>query len=111
MASVKKHLPLLELIQSAKPKLRKSILATCDIDFVRTLLECIFNTLNGNINISDSDKKKLKQFKTILRKVLHSKGGLKKKREVIVQNGGAFLPHLLAPIVSAGVAQFVKDPK
>lgn len=109
MASVKKHLPLLELLQKSKPKLRKSILTTCEIDFVRTLINCIYNTLNGNIKISDSEKKKLNKFKTILRKVLLTKGGLNKKREIIVQNGGGFLPCLLSPIVTAGIAQFAPE--
>lgn len=104
---MKKHLPVLQLIQKAKPKLRKSILVNCELDFIKTLNECICNTLQGNIHLSDGEKKKLQKFKSILRKIHQSKGGLNKKREIIVQNGGAFLTHLLAPIVAAGIAQFV----
>lgn len=107
MASVKKHLPLLQLVQKAKPKLRKSVLSNCELDFIKTIVECIYNTLNGNCELSDSEKKKLQRFKSILRKILSTKGGLCNKRKVICQNGGAFLPHLLAPIVTAGIAQFL----
>lgn len=103
MASVKKHLPVLELVQSAKPKLRKSIIINCDLDLIKTLNECVYNTLQGNIELNDSERQNLKKFKTILRKVLNTKGGLSKKRKVISQNGGAFLPILLKPIVTAAV--------
>lgn len=107
MASVKKHLPVLQLVQSAKPKLRKSILLNCELDFIKTIDECIYNTLKGNIPIKDSEKKKLQKYKSTLRKILKSKVGLRKKRKIISQTGGAFLPALLAPIVAAGIVQFL----
>lgn len=101
MASVKKHLSVLKLIQDAKPRLRKSIIIHSDLEFIKTILECIQNTLNGNIKLTDSEKKKLNKYKTVLRKILHSKGNLNKKRELILQNGGSFLSTLLKPIVRA----------
>lgn len=111
MASVKKHLPLLQLIRVAKPKLRKSILSNCDLELIQTIDECIFNTLNGNIQLTESEKKNLKKFKCVLRKVLNAKGGLNNKKKIISQSGGSFLPTLLQPIVAAGVAQFLNKEK
>lgn len=102
MASVKKHLPTLRLVQLAKPQLRKSILANCDLELIKTILECIHNTLNGNIKLTPSEINNLKKFKAVLRKLLRAPGNLKKKRELILQNGGSFLPVLLKPIVAAG---------
>lgn len=110
MASVKKHLPLLQIVQSAKPKLRKSILSNCSLDLIKTIDECIYNTLKGNIRLTDGEKNNLKKFKGVLRKVLKAKGGLDKKKKIITQSGGSFLPTLLLPIVSAGIAQF-RDKK
>lgn len=106
MASVKKHLPILKLLQKSKPKLRKSILTHADLDLIKTLHECIYNTLKGNIPINKSLKRKLKCFKTVLRRILRT-SGLKKKRKAIVQSGGAFLPFLLAPIVEAALTHFI----
>lgn len=102
---MKKHLPVLQIVQSVKPKLRKSIILHCDLDFIKAIDECIFNTLNGNLPLKDTELKKIKKFKTILRKVLKTKGR-NKKREIISQNGGSFLPSLLAPIVAAGLSHF-----
>lgn len=79
MASVKKHLPVLQLVQKAKPKLRKSIIVNCELDFLKTLDECIYNTLNGNIQLKDTEKKKLQKYKAVLRKILNSKRRLNQK--------------------------------
>lgn len=101
MAAVKKHLPILTLVKDASPKLRKSILLHCDVDIIKTIEDCVYNTLNGNIPLKACEKQKLKKFKSVLRKILRVKGGIVKKRKVISQSGGRFLPVLLKPIVSA----------
>lgn len=81
MASVKKHLPTLKLIQFAKPKLQRSIIEHCDADLIKTILECIHNTLNGNIKLTANETGKLKKFKAVLRKLLKAPGNLNKKRD------------------------------
>lgn len=101
MASVKKHLPILQLVKDAKPKLRKSIINHSDLDFINTIDECILNTLKGNVPLTGNEKEKIKRFKSVLRKICNTKGGLNKKRKAISQSGGAFLPVLLTPIVEA----------
>lgn len=101
MASVNKHLPILKLVQFAKPKLRKSIIASCDVEIIKTIIECIQNTLHGNIKLTPAETTKLRKFKAVLRKILNSKGNLNKKRDLILQNGGGFLPTLLQPILAA----------
>lgn len=106
MASVKKHLPVLKLLQTAKPSVRKNILLNCDLSVIKTISECIFNTLTGLIPLTKSEKQKLIKFRAILRKILNSRVALKKKREIVVQCGGAFLPNLLKPIVTAGEIVF-----
>lgn len=108
MSSVQRYLPLLQILQSAKPKLRKSILQNADAELISTLIECIYNTLNGNVILNKSETNKLKKFKNVLRKILNSKGRLSRKRQIIIQSGhGAFLPILLAPIVSAALTHFL----
>lgn len=106
MASVKKHLPILKLVQTSKPKLRQQIILHCDSDFINTIDECIYNTLRGNIPLKRREIVKLKKFKKILRKICRCSDGLKKKRKIIVQSGGEFLPTLLHPIVKAGEKHF-----
>lgn len=107
MASVQKHLPILTLVKDAKPKLRKSIVLHCDEDLIRTIDECVYNTLNGNIPLKACEIQKLEKFKTVLRKVLKTKGSVK-KRKAILQGGGGFLPVLLKPIVTAAAYSIKK---
>lgn len=109
MANVQKYIHILHTLQTAKPRLRKSILENADIQLIKTLIECVQNTLSGNVPLNQNEIKKLKRFKTVLRVLLNSKCKLEKKRKLIIQSGGgAFLPVLLAPIVSAAINHFLK---
>ena len=106
MASVKKHLPLLKLLKEAHPDLRFTLIRYSDLDFINTICECVHNTLKGNIPLKKLEVTKLRKFKRVLRKFFQTDGGVKKKQKVIIQSGGAFLPVLLSPIVTAGEIHF-----
>lgn len=103
---MKKHLPLLKCLQESSPERRHNIVRHSDLDLIRTINECVYNSLKGNIPLKKSEISKLKQFKKILRKIFQSSGGLEKKRKIIIQSGGAFLPALLSPIVTAAENHF-----
>ena len=98
---------MLKVVQSSSPKLRQQIILNCDLDFIRAIEECVYNTLKGNIPLKRREIIKLKKFKRVLRKICRCNGGLKKTRKVIVQSGGEFLPTVLSPIVKAGEGQFL----
>lgn len=107
MANIRKHLPLLQTIQTAKPKVRKQILEKADESLIKTILECIHNVLRGNVPLEPKQKNKLKKHKSTLRNLVKSKSSIKNKRKVIVQSGGAFLPALLLPVVTAALSHFL----
>lgn len=109
MASVKKHLPLLKLLKDSSPERRHKIVCHSDLDFINTIYECVYNSLKGNIPLKKSEISNLRQFKKILRKIFQPDGGLKKKRKIIIQSGGAFLPVLLSPIVRAAEVYFTSS--
>lgn len=106
MASVKKHLPVLRFIRECSPVDRRKLIQYYDIDLINTLKECVYNTLKGNIPLSENEISKLKRFKKILRKLFRTDKCLKNTRKIIIQSGGSFLPTLLAPIVAAGEYHF-----
>lgn len=107
MACVRKHLPLLQTIQKVKPSIRKQILENADTSLITTILECIHNVINGNVPLKKSQRNKLMRYKNILRSLAKSKASIKHKKKIIVQSGGAFLPALLVPIVSAAISHFL----
>lgn len=94
------HLSKLEKLIKAKPQKRRLLLQKGSLLFIKTIVECLENVMSGNIQLKRECKQKLMKYKTILRKIFNSENKLKTKKEIIVQNGGAFLPALLAPVIS-----------
>jgi len=96
---VKRNIDYLNILCKCNSKMRKSILHNADKDLINTLCECIHNCLNGNIDLNEQTKNKLKRHKNILRKLLvKKKVSIKKKREIFNQKGG-FLPVLLSTVL------------
>ncbi len=95
---LKKHIHELQVLKKAKPKLRKSLLENAENSLIQCICECCYNILNGNIELTPAEKKKLRTSCSTIRYLGSNKGSLKNKREILVQKGG-FLPALIAPII------------
>jgi hypothetical protein len=52
---------ILHVLKSACPKLRTGIISNYDKGLLNDIIECILNVLNGNIKLSDCNKRKLKK--------------------------------------------------
>jgi hypothetical protein len=108
MNNIKKHQPILQVLQSANPKLRKAIIKNADDKTICTLVEIVTNLLNGNIPLKSHQRSQLLKFKNSLRKVKaccskHNKVINKgKARKLLNQSGGAlpFLIPLLLPLIA-----------
>ena len=72
-----------------------------------SIVECALSVLNGNCKLSDCSKRKLAKFKTVLR-ALCKKTSIRKKRKLIVQNGGFFIP-LLSAVLPTLVSLIAKN--
>lgn len=94
------HLPKLKSLIKLTPRKRRDLLEKANLQFIKSIVECIENVMKGNIQIKRACKEKLRKYKAVLRKIFHSGNKLKVKKEIIVQNGGAFLPALLAPVIT-----------
>lgn len=97
---VLKHLPLLEVLSKVNSKSRKKIIETCDLKLTEAIIECIFNVLRNNIQLEKSDVKKLRRHKKTLHQLVCPSKKLNKKKTLMIQSGGSFLPLILTPIVS-----------
>lgn len=104
MSEIQKYLPLLRLIAGATPYKRKKLLLAADDNFLKILIECCYNTLEGNVQLSEQKIKKLKKYKNDIRKIAKATKSVKGKRKILVQSGGAFLPIILPSIISALIA-------
>lgn len=94
------HLPKLKSLIQLTPRKRRDLLEKANLKFIKSIVECVENVMRGNIQLKRECKDKLKKYKAILRKIFNSGNKLKVKKEIIVQNGGAFLPALLAPVIT-----------
>lgn len=104
---VLKHIHTLEALARAKPSVRKTLLKASNFGVIKSIVECVENVLNGNVKLDKKCVKKLKKYKKQLQKIYTSGRKWTSKKKVIVQCGGAFLPALLLPIITAIAGQFL----
>ena len=94
-----KHLPVLKELAVTTPKKRRKLLEAANLELIKSIVECVENVLKGNVTLKKKCVDKLKKYKTILHKVFNSGKKLTHKKKIIVQNGGAFIPTLLASLI------------
>lgn len=94
------HLPKLQSLVKLTPKKRRDLLEKASLQLIKSIVECVENVMQGNVQLKRECREKLNKYKAILRKIFHSENKLKVKKQIIVQNGGAFLPALLAPVIT-----------
>lgn len=85
---------------------RTSFLRSADEKFIRSICECVFNTLRGNVPLKQCEKNRLSKYKTTLRRVAEKRGNWKNKRKLLVQRGG-FLPYIIGPILSVLLTRLI----
>lgn len=87
------------LLQCTKKQRDKNIqLATKDN--IDALSEAALNTLKGNVPLESGLKKKLKRHCSRIRQLAHKRVSRKRKKELLVQQGG-FLPLLIPAVLTA----------
>lgn len=99
---------MLYVLKTNNAKLRKAILQNGNDDLIKTIIEIIFNTLNGNTKLKTKDQNLLKKYKKELRLISSSNGSVKSKRKVLVQKGG-FLPVLLASLLGGFIGKLLEN--
>jgi hypothetical protein len=72
-----------------------------DRDLMCCVCDCACNFLKGNVPLTVSQIDVTRPYKNSIRKLADSSVPRKDKKHEIEQKGGAFLPLLLAPILSA----------
>ena len=105
---MKHNSDLLRVLARSSPKQRKAILATCHVDLIKCLAEISLNVLQGVVPVNESQKKKLRRYKSLLRALADKKVPLKRKKEKLNQSGGNLLTLLLPPVLSALGSLLVK---
>lgn len=124
----KRHAAFLNALCHASKEQQKVLLRTADESLVKCICECALNVLHGVVALKKGVKNRLKKYKKVLRQLVpwasvrQSGGGgegrgsgaarkrrrfnWRAKKRLIMQKGcGAFLPLLLAPIITSLVSR------
>jgi hypothetical protein len=88
MNRLKSQLHFLHVLKDAKPQARRAILSSASNDLIKAIVECVINTLNGNLKLSNDEKGKLKKYKNRLRALVNSKISFKSKCKLLIQKCG-----------------------
>lgn len=96
----KRHCVILHALCYLSEAQRKALLAKADPALIRCISECALNILRGNVTLSSREKKRLKPYVRLLRRLAEKRTSVTSRKRAIIQKGG-FLPLLLAPILSA----------
>lgn len=110
---------LLHTLSEANPKLRTSIIKYSDSDLIEALCEICFNYLLGNIECNKSHYKELKKHSKCIRRLsLPSKSKRKNsklykkeindKRKILLMQGNGFFLPLLVPLITS-LGSFLYD--
>ena len=78
---VEKNVDYLKILCKCKSNMRKVILTNADKDLINTICECVYNCLNGNIELNNEIKMKLKRHKKDLRNLVGRNKSLKIKKQ------------------------------
>lgn len=95
------HSDYLSLIGKTKNKGKRSMLIDyANKEQIEAIAECIDNILRGNVPLNKNEAKKLKKHKNTMRTVTDRHTPIRRKKDVLRQQGG-FLSTLIPIAISA----------
>jgi hypothetical protein len=111
MKRIKSNYHTLQVLKSAKPKLKRAIIQNSDKELIHAINECALNVLRGNCPLSTCNKIKLRKHRRSLRKVTDKAIPLVTKKKVIIQRGGFLIPLLTAVLPTIASLLFRRGDK
>lgn len=103
LENIKNNFNYLNMLAKSKKDLRRILLEKGNKCQINSICECVLNTLNGNVKLESAELKKYRRYKNAFRNLINKKNTLKKKKEILVQNGG-FISTLIPTILSTFAA-------
>ena len=107
--NIRKNLPMLIALHCSSKAQKKELLKHLRPDTIKVIYKCAINIINRNIKVSDQEKKKINRNPDKIRELVNPKTSQKKKKEILVQEGGVFLAPLHAPVLGSLVGPILKE--
>lgn len=90
----KYHGALIALATTGDARVRQALLRSLDPKVIQLLAQIAANVINGNIAVTESQRKRLSHYKRVLRKLRDNKSYISRRKALIKQKRG-FLPFLI----------------
>jgi len=99
LTDIRRNFCVLHNLQNSSKYKRNKLLKEADKDTINSICECIYNILFGDVDLTPEEFNQLKRERQFLRKLVQKRLSLKKKKELLIQKGGA-LPVILGPALA-----------
>jgi len=100
MKRIRSNYHHLQVLNTAKPQLRRAIIKNCSGELVKTISECVLNMLLVNLQLTACQKKRLQKFKSPLRALADKRVSISSKKRLLNQRGGVLVPLLSAILLT-----------
>ena len=100
MIPEKFHYYLLALAKAHTAEQRRRLIIAADPQIIELICEIAFNLIRGNIEVTEHQMKQLSPHRAILRKLVKKNISLQRKKHILANQRGGFLPFLI-PIISS----------
>lgn len=92
---VLKHVNFLSLLISCEDEQREALLRTMNNEQFKVLLECFYNILHGGVTLSTQNKKKLIEYKDVIRQITAEDTTRLQRKRLLLKHRFILLPILL----------------
>ena len=96
--NLRKNYHFLHVLARSRPSQKKALLQSANNVQIKSICEVCLNVLYGNVPVN---RKKLKKYKNVLRALAKKSTSIQKKKKMLVNQSGGFLPVLAPAIISA----------
>ena len=91
----------LELLAYCHPLQQRALLVTATPSQIRSICECIMNTLYGTIPVDHRDMTLLRPHRKVMHTLTDPSHSYTSKKKLLIQTGGGFLDSLLPVVLQA----------
>ena len=102
-----KNLHMLIALHGSSKSQEKELLKHLNPYTIKAICERTINIISRSIKESDQEKRKINKNCDKIRELVNPKTSSKKRKEILVQEGSAFLALLLAPILRSLVGSLL----
>lgn len=111
MSRLRRNISIIKSLNSLSPKQFKAVIQNSDKDLLFCLSNIIRNVNTGAIRVSPAVLKKLRRFRKDIYQLCTKRLSLKKRKHILVQNGGAIFSTLLPIILGSLIGLVTRKRK